>query len=86
MFWAQPFERDSAPPSQRAAARAAQFDRRRGVTGQDRRRAPRVQSIPGVVEDATDIILNLKQVPFKLAATAKRSICAPTAGVVTSAP
>jgi DNA-directed RNA polymerase subunit alpha len=24
------------------------------------------QSIPGVVEDATDIILNLKQVPFKL--------------------
>src|SRR5574337_230626 len=25
------------------------------------------QSIPGVVEDATDIILNLKQIPFKLA-------------------
>ena len=24
------------------------------------------QSIPGVVEDATDIILNLKQIPFKL--------------------
>src|SRR5262249_25651028 len=24
------------------------------------------QSIPGVVEDATDIILNIKQVPFKL--------------------
>ena len=25
--------------------------------------------IPGVVEDATDIILNLKQVPFKMTAT-----------------
>ena len=28
--------------------------------------APRVQPIPGVVEDATDIILNLKQIPFKM--------------------
>ena len=35
------------------------------------------QSIPGVVEDATDIILNLKQIPFKLAAMLrKRSTCA----------
>jgi hypothetical protein len=45
------------------------------------------QSISGVVEDATDIILNLKQIPFKLAmAKAPRpSTCAPTqSGVVTS--
>ncbi len=37
------------------------------------------QSITGVVEDATDIILNLKQIPFKLRARApRRCICAPT--------
>jgi len=29
-------------------------------------------SIPGVVEDATDIILNLKQVPIKLNTTCRR--------------
>ena len=32
------------------------------------------QSIPGVVEDATDIILNLKQIPFKLAGDAPKAI------------
>src|SRR5246500_3524499 len=44
------------------------------------------QSIPGVVEDATDIILNLKQVPFKLAGDAPKAIYlrADTPGVVTS--
>src|SRR6201981_1656782 len=43
-------------------------------------------SIPGVVEDATDIILNLKQVPFKLAGDAPKAIYlrADTPGVVTS--
>ena len=30
--------------------------------------------IPGVVEDATDIILNLKQIPFKLAGDAPKAI------------
>jgi len=36
---------------------------RRGVLrGEDRRRAARVLAHPGVVEDATDIILNLKQI------------------------
>src|SRR6201991_4359277 len=29
-------------------------------------------SIPGVVEDATDIILNLKQIPFKLRSEERR--------------
>ena len=37
------------------------------------------QSIAGVVEDATDIILNLKQIPFKLNGEApRRSTSAPT--------
>ena len=44
-------------------------------------------SIPGVVEDATDIILNLKQVPLKLNNDQPKTITlnAETAGVVTSA-
>jgi len=40
------------------------------------------QSIPGVVEDATDIILNLKQFRSNLPATRQKlSICAPTSRV-----
>jgi DNA-directed RNA polymerase subunit alpha len=44
------------------------------------------QSIPGVVEDATDIILNLKQVPFKLNGDGPKAIYLKTdqPGVVTS--
>jgi DNA-directed RNA polymerase subunit alpha len=44
------------------------------------------QSIPGVVEDATDIILNLKQVPFKLAGDGPKALYlrAEKPGVVTS--
>src|SRR5450830_2070729 len=44
------------------------------------------QSIPGVVEDATDIILNMKQVPFKLAGDGPKAIYlrADQPGVVTS--
>src|SRR6266849_6416993 len=44
------------------------------------------QSIPGVVEDATDIILNLKQVPFKLSGDAPKVIYlrSDQPGVVTS--
>jgi DNA-directed RNA polymerase subunit alpha len=44
------------------------------------------QSIPGVVEDATDIILNLKQVPFKLNGDGPKTIYLKTdkPGVVTS--
>ncbi len=44
------------------------------------------QSIPGVVEDATDIILNLKQVPFKLNSDNPKSIYLKTdqPGVITS--
>jgi len=45
------------------------------------------QSIPGVVEDATDIILNLKQVPFKLNGDGPKAIYlkAEHPGVITSA-
>ena len=44
------------------------------------------QSIPGVVEDATDIILNLKQVPFKMNGDGPKAIYLKTdqAGVITS--
>jgi DNA-directed RNA polymerase subunit alpha len=44
------------------------------------------QSITGVVEDATDIILNLKQIPFKLAGEGPKALYlrADQAGVVTS--
>src|SRR5256884_6457652 len=44
------------------------------------------QSIPGVVEDATDIILNLKQVPFKLNGEGPKAIYLKVEqpGVVTS--
>ncbi len=45
------------------------------------------QSIPGVVEDATDIILNLKQIPFKLHTDIVKTIylAANEPGEVTSA-
>ena len=44
------------------------------------------QSIPGVVEDATDIILNIKQVPFKLSGDGPKAIYLRTdqPGVITS--
>src|SRR5512141_2605347 len=44
------------------------------------------QSITGVVEDATDIILNLKQIPFKLAGDGPKAIYlrADQPGIVTS--
>jgi DNA-directed RNA polymerase subunit alpha len=44
-------------------------------------------SIPGVVEDATDIILNVKQIPFKLHTEAPKTIFVDVSrsGVVTSA-
>jgi len=44
------------------------------------------QSIPGVVEDATDIILNLKQIPFKLNGEGPKAIYlrADQPGVITS--
>lgn len=45
------------------------------------------QSVPGVVEDATDIILNLKQIPFKLNADTVKTLylTASEPGEITSA-
>src|SRR5258708_12944776 len=67
-FYAQPFERGFGTTIGNALRRvllssiegaAVTAARIEGVLHE-------FQSIPGVVEDATDIILNLKQVPFKL--------------------
>src|SRR5215467_14137666 len=88
MFWAQQFERGFGTTIcnalrsvllssiEGAAVTAVKIE---GVLHE-------FQSIPGVVEDATDIILNLKQIPFKLAGDAPKAIYlrADTPGVVTS--
>ena len=69
IFWAQPFERGFGTTIGNALRRvmlssiegaAVTAVKIEGVLHE-------FQSIPGVVEDATDIILNLKQIPFKLA-------------------
>src|SRR5437016_10698025 len=68
IFWAQPFERGFGTTIGNALRRvllssiegaAVTAVKIEGVLHE-------FQSIPGVVEDATDIILNLKQIPFKL--------------------
>src|SRR5437762_3565160 len=88
IFWAQPFERGFGTTignalrrvllssTEGAAVTAVKIE---GVLHE-------FQSIPGVVEDATDIILNLKQVPFKLNGDGPKAIYlkADQAGVVTS--
>ena len=87
-FWAQPFERGFGTTIgnalrrvllssiQGAAVTAVKID---GVLHE-------FQSIPGVVEDATDIILNLKQIPFRLNGDAPKAIYlrADQPGVITS--
>jgi DNA-directed RNA polymerase subunit alpha len=68
MFWAQPFERGFGTTIGNSLRRvllssiegcAITAVRIEGVSHE-------FSPIPGVVEDATDIILNLKQVPFKM--------------------
>src|ERR1700746_629209 len=88
IFWAQPFERGFGTTVGNAL--------RRGLVGLIEGGAVTAvkmegvlhefQSIPGVVEDATDIILNLKQIPFKLSGDAPKAIYlrAEQPGVVTS--
>ena len=81
MFWAQPFERGFGTTVGNALRRvllssiegaAVTAVKIEGVLHE-------FQSITGVVEDATDIILNLKQIPFKLSGDApKPSTCART--------
>src|SRR5216684_1981371 len=74
-FYAQPFERGFGTTIGNALRRvllssiegaAVTATRIEGVLHE-------FQSIPGVVEDATDIILNLKQVPFKLSGEGVRT-------------
>ncbi|HWR37745.1 MAG TPA: DNA-directed RNA polymerase subunit alpha [Clostridia bacterium] len=87
-FWAQPFERGFGTTIGNALRRvllssiegaAVTAVKIEGVLHE-------FQSLPGVVEDATDIILNLKQVPFKLNGDAPKAIYlrADQPGVVTS--
>ncbi len=87
-FYAQPFERGFGTTIGNALRRvllssiegaAVTAARIEGVLHE-------FQSIPGVVEDATDIILNLKQVPFKLNGDGPKAIYlkADQPGVVTS--
>ena len=87
-FPRSPLSAASAPPSAtRFAARCLSSIEGAAVT------AVRIegvlhefQSISGVVEDATDIILNLKQIPFKLAGEGPKAMYlrADAAGVITS--
>jgi DNA-directed RNA polymerase subunit alpha len=87
-FWAQPFERGFGTTIGNALRRvllssiegaAVTAVKIEGVLHE-------FQSIPGVVEDATDIILNLKQIPFRLEGDAPKAIYlrADQPGVVTS--
>ena len=87
-FWAQPFERGFGTTIGNALRRvllssiegaAITAVKIEGVLHE-------FQSIPGVVEDATDIILNLKQIPFKLSGDAPKMIYlrAEQPGVLTS--
>src|SRR5437879_12136309 len=88
MFWAQPFERGFGTTIGNALRRvmlssiegaAVTAVKIEGVLHE-------FQSIPGVVEDATAIILNLKQIPFKLSGDAPKAIYlrADQPGIVTS--
>src|SRR6201990_3421985 len=88
MFWAQPFERGFGTTIGNALRRtllssiegaAVTAVRVEGVLHE-------FQSIPGLVEDPTDIILNLKQIPFKLAGEGPKALYlrADAAGIVTS--
>ncbi|HET6844256.1 MAG TPA: DNA-directed RNA polymerase subunit alpha [Candidatus Angelobacter sp.] len=87
-FYAQPFERGFGTTIGNALRRvllssiegaAVTATRIEGVLHE-------FQSIPGVVEDATDIILNLKQIPFKLSGEGPKAIYlkADKPGVITS--
>ena len=87
-FWAQPFERGFGTTIGNALRRvllssiegaAVTAVKIEGVLHE-------FQSIAGVVEDATDIILNLKQIPFKLNGEGPKALYlrASESGVITS--
>src|SRR5437588_7324151 len=68
IFWAQPFERGFGTTIGNSLRRVLLSSIEGAaitavkIEGVDHEFSP----IPGVVEDATDIILNLKQIPFKI--------------------
>src|SRR6188474_2345049 len=66
---------------------AQPFERGFGTTVGNSLRRALLSSIEGVVEDATDVILNLKQVPFKLHSSEPKTlrISKDEAGEVTAA-
>ncbi|MBI3695655.1 MAG: DNA-directed RNA polymerase subunit alpha, partial [Acidobacteria bacterium] len=76
LFWAQPFERGFGTTIGNALRRvllssiegpAISAVKIEGVLHE-------FSSIPGVVEDATDIILNLKQIPFKVSGEGNKTV------------
>ena len=76
LFWAQPFERGFGTTIGNALRRvllssiegpAISAVKIEGVLHE-------FSSIPGVVEDATDIILNLKQIPFKVSSEGNQTV------------
>src|SRR5512138_2691530 len=87
-FWAQPFERGFGTTIGNALRRVllSSIEGAAITAVKVHRVLHELQSIPGVVEDATDIILNLKQVPFKLNGDAPKAIYlrSDQPGVVTS--
>ena len=88
MFWAQPFERGFGTTIGNALRRVmlSSIEGAAVTAVKIEGGLHEFQSIPGVVEDATDIILNLKQVPFKLNGEGPKAIYlrADQPGVVTS--
>jgi DNA-directed RNA polymerase subunit alpha len=87
-FWAQPFERGFGTTIGNALRRVllSSIDGAAVTAVKIEGVLHEFQSIPGVVEDATDIILNLKQVPFKLSGEGPKAIYlrADQPGVITS--
>ena len=72
-FWAQPFERGFGTTSAMRCGGTALVIEGAAITAVKIEGVlHEFQSIPGVVEDATDIILNLKQIPFRLPVTRRR--------------
>src|ERR1700680_867648 len=88
IFWAQPFERGFGTTIGNGLRRVmlSSIDGAAATTVKTDSVLHEFQSSPGVVDDATDIILNLKQVPFKLSGDAPKAIYlrSDQPGVVTS--
>src|SRR5579883_3018642 len=89
MFWAQPFERGFGTTVGNALRRAllSSIEGAAITAVKMEGLLHEFSPIPGVVEDATDVILNLKQIPLKLNTDQPKTITlnVQTPGPVTSA-